>query len=249
MGLLYFIKKIPTLNECNGSLGEWLAKNYAKIVTDALVIHDVLIDGAEGYTSQIDLLMIGGKGIYVVEVKMFTDAKIYGDGNKSKWYYYSHGKKYDIYSPLKQNKKHIEYLKIFLKDFGEIPCFSVITIICDDFKVSNINQTDTIDTVICSSLPAMRRGMHKIAEDKPVIFDEAKKQAIFKYIQENQHRGKDMREEHKRNVIAYKESIEEMQKQKICPYCKTPLVLRKGKYGEFYGCTNYPKCRYTYKQK
>lgn len=30
-----------------------------------------------------------------------------------------------------------------------------------------------------------------------------------------------------------------------CPECETKLVLRNGKYGEFYGCKNFPKCRYT----
>ena len=34
---------------------------------------------------------------------------------------------------------------------------------------------------------------------------------------------------------------------KICPYCKIPLVKRRGSYGEFWGCQNYPKCRYTAK--
>jgi len=41
--------------------------------------------------------------------------------------------------------------------------------------------------------------------------------------------------------------LEEMKKQKICPYCKTELVLRSGKNGKFYGCKNFPKCRYTMK--
>lgn len=99
---------------------------FAKTMTDALVLHDVLIDGADGYTSQIDLILIGGKGVYVVEVKNFEDAKIYGDVKKSKWNYYKHGHKYEIYSPFKQNKKHIEYMKEFLKDFGDVPFFSVI---------------------------------------------------------------------------------------------------------------------------
>ena len=49
------------------------------------------------------------------------------------------------------------------------------------------------------------------------------------------------------NVIAYKENLEEMKKQKICPYCKSELVLRNGKNGKFYGCKNFPKCRYTMK--
>lgn len=31
----------------------------------------------------------------------------------------------------------------------------------------------------------------------------------------------------------------------ICPNCKTPLVLRHGKFGTFLGCRNYPQCRFT----
>ena len=135
MGLFDLLKKIPSPNEMKGSLGEWLAKVYSKTVTDALVLHDVLIDGADGYTSQIDLILVGIRGVYVVEVKMFPDAKIYGDTQKSKWYYYNHGQKHEIYSPLKQNKKHVEYLKEFLKEFGEVPCFSIVTMLCDDFKM------------------------------------------------------------------------------------------------------------------
>ena len=35
------------------------------------------------------------------------------------------------------------------------------------------------------------------------------------------------------------------EKSGMCPKCGGALVLRKGKYGKFYGCSNYPKCRYT----
>lgn len=80
------------------------------------------------------------------------------------------------------------------------------------------------------------------------MIDDTKKQEIFDYIKTNQHIGKEVRQNHKKNVMAYKESLEEMEKQKICPYCKSELVLRKGKNGEFYGCKNFPKCRYTLKK-
>lgn len=30
----------------------------------------------------------------------------------------------------------------------------------------------------------------------------------------------------------------------ICPNCGNPLVIRKGKYGEFTACSNYPECKY-----
>lgn len=245
MGLFDLFKKLPTLHEISGSFGEWMAKVYAKTMPDALVLHDILIDGADGYTSQIDLVLIGNRGVYAVEMKMFDDAKIYGDARNSKWNYYKHGKKYEIYSPLRQNKKHVDYLKEFLKEFGDVPCFSIITMICDDFKISGNKGADTL---ICNSLPAMERAIYKIAENKPVVFDDIKKKEIFDYIQKNQHIGKDARIKHKENVIAYKETLYEMEKQKICPYCNGELVLRNGKNGEFYGCANFPQCRYTRKK-
>lgn len=244
MGLFDLVKKLPTMNELTGSFGEWLAKQYAKTFPGTLVLHDVLIDGADQHTSQIDLLIVGNKGIYVVEVKMYSDARVYGDTGKTKWYYYSHGKKYEIYSPLRQNQKHVEYLQRFLKEFGEVPCFSVVTMVCDDFKVSGERLPNMI---LCNSLPAMERGMYSIAAEKPDVWDEAKKQEIYDYIQNHQHIGKAARAEHKENVITYKNSLKSMEQQKICPYCKTALILRKGKYGEFYGCSNYPKCKYTMK--
>ena len=83
MGLLDFVKKIPTANEMQGGIGEQLTKLMSKIdMPETLVLHDVLIDAKDGNTSQIDLLLIGLNGIYVVEVKHFMDAKIYGDCKK-----------------------------------------------------------------------------------------------------------------------------------------------------------------------
>ena len=31
---------------------------------------------------------------------------------------------------------------------------------------------------------------------------------------------------------------------KVCPRCGGKLVVIDGQYGKFYGCSNYPKCRY-----
>ena len=248
MGLFDKILGLPSLNEIKGNVGEQLAKYYSKVMTDALVLHDILIDGADGKYSQIGLLMIGSKGIYVVEVKMYPEARIYGDGKNSKWYYYLGTKRFEIYSPLKQNQKHIQYLKKFLADFGDVPCFSVLTIICEDFKVSNINEnSEYISTAICSGLPAMSRGIEAIAKDKPIVFSDKQKKEIYQYIMDHQYSGKEKRIEHLESIKELKKSQEEMKNQKICPYCKTPLVLRKGKYGDFYGCCNFPKCRYTLK--
>lgn len=43
---------------------------------------------------------------------------------------------------------------------------------------------------------------------------------------------------------------EEAEKQEeICPVCGCVLVLRKGKFGQFYGCSGFPNCRFTRNMK
>lgn len=32
---------------------------------------------------------------------------------------------------------------------------------------------------------------------------------------------------------------------KTCPLCNKPLVVKRGKYGEFLACTGYPECKFT----
>ncbi len=34
----------------------------------------------------------------------------------------------------------------------------------------------------------------------------------------------------------------------LCPNCHSPLVIRKGKYGEFVACSDYPNCKYVKKE-
>jgi restriction system protein len=64
----------------------------------------------------------------------------------------------------------------------------------------------------------------RFAEDKPIeLIDRFK---LIEYIKN-------------RNI-----KVPEIDYQK-CPKCRGVLVQRKGKYGDFMGCSNYPKCRYT----
>lgn len=49
-------------------------------------------------------------------------------------------------------------------------------------------------------------------------------------------------------VQCFKDS-ENYKDKEVCPYCEGKLILKKGVYGSFLGCSNYPKCRYTQKVK
>ena len=146
-----------------------------------------------------------------------------------------------------QNAKHIEYLKRMLKDFGDVPCFSVITMICEDYKVSNINPSGRIDTVICNSLPSMKEGMRLVSKGCPDVLDKSKQRELFDYIFAHRYDSAQARYEHKKQVIEYKAAIDEKRADNRCPRCGAKLVLRSGKYGSFFGCSNYPKCKFTRK--
>lgn len=51
-----------------------------------------------------------------------------------------------------------------------------------------------------------------------------------------------------------KEAFNDMEKKspeetgELCPNCGNPLVIRKGRYGEFVACSNYPECKYIKKE-
>jgi len=34
-----------------------------------------------------------------------------------------------------------------------------------------------------------------------------------------------------------------------CPKCKAELIRKKGKYGDFFGCSTYPDCKFTTKAR
>ena len=52
-----------------------------------------------------------------------------------------------------------------------------------------------------------------------------------------------------------KVAFKDMEKQgpeetgEVCPECGNPLVIRKGKFGEFVACSNYPECKYIKKEE
>ena len=39
--------------------------------------------------------------------------------------------------------------------------------------------------------------------------------------------------------------LQPKQSEVMCPVCGSELIRRKGRYGEFYGCSGFPGCRYT----
>jgi len=56
---------------------------------------------------------------------------------------------------------------------------------------------------------------------------------------------KDLKQVFNGNMTAKNEDNEKNDKNPVCPKCGNSLIIRKGKNGEFLGCSSYPKCRFT----
>ena len=52
-----------------------------------------------------------------------------------------------------------------------------------------------------------------------------------------------------KNAFTDMEKKEPEKTGEVCPNCGNPLVIRKGKYGEFVACSNYPECKYIKKEE
>ena len=102
------------------------------------IYHDLIIKDNDEF-SQIDLVLVTSEGIIVFEVKDFS-GWIYGSGNNTNWTkVLSYGrKKYKFYNPIKQNNNHISELRKTLKQFENIPFFSVI-VFFGDCELKEIN--------------------------------------------------------------------------------------------------------------
>ncbi|NVO10681.1 MAG: NERD domain-containing protein [Bacteroidales bacterium] len=91
------------------------------------IFHDLYVKKYNGNFSQIDLVVVMEVGIIVFEVKDFS-GWIFGNGNQSQWTkVLAYGKrKYHFYNPIMQNTKHIIDLRKQLKQFENIPFYSIV---------------------------------------------------------------------------------------------------------------------------
>lgn len=114
------------------------------------ILRNVYIPTKNGKTSEIDLLVISKKGIFVFECKNYG-GNIYGDANRPKWIQYIGHKKNYFYNPLLQNKNHMKHLSEFLLREGiEVPIIPLVTTINrGNWKVNNLRDDDYILGINC----------------------------------------------------------------------------------------------------
>jgi len=187
-------------------------------------------------TTQIDHIIVSQYGIFVIETKNMK-GWIFGDKNQRTWTQkiYKHTNKFQ--NPLHQNYKHIKTLESLL-NINQNKIFSIITFVGDStFKTEmpeNVTYAGGFINFINSKKIKLlsEQEVHQI---NALISEKRLSQTLKTNINHVQH---------------VKDIVKEKEKKNLCPRCGNSLVKRISKRGanigsEFYGCSNYPKCRYT----
>jgi hypothetical protein len=183
-----------------------------------------------GISSQIDHILINAKGVFVIETKNYS-GYIYGGVSQQEWTQsLKYGRvKNKFYNPIKQNATHAHNIRNILPK--DIPIIPVVVFVQNN--IDNINSAKVINL----------RYLPYFIDDQPNVLTAEQINECHEILLNKNSRDSVSDKEHINHIQATQSDIA----NNICPRCGKSLVLRNGKYGDFYGCSGYPKCRFTKK--
>ena len=227
------------ISNFKGSIGENRISRKLRRLNEEeyIVLNDIMIDTDKG-TSQIDHVIVSIYGIFVVETKNYK-GWIHGGEKSEYWTQTLYKEKHKFRNPIRQNWAHLYALNDVLKEFGEIQYYPIVVFV-----------GEAILKNVYTELPVIYDNelKNKIKEYSQIpLMPKHKVLAIARVLKNLNVIDK---KERKGHVFQIKESVyqrEENTKKMICPWCGSDLKLRNGKYGKFYGCSKYPKCKFTKK--
>lgn len=202
--------------------------NNSFVNENQYVINNLVLQHENGKTSQIDHIVINQNGVFVVETKNYS-GYIYGDDVREQWtQVLNYGKvKNNFYSPVKQNQRHCQYIQKLLPE--NTPIYSAV--VFAKGNISNVRSNYVYDLL----------GLKKILNNQSEVqISNIDIENIYKILKGSDKSSVITNEQHVENIRKTQEDIA----NGICPRCRGRLVLRKGKYGDFWGCSNYPKCTF-----
>ena len=229
----WYLKKkvVPRLK---GHVGELSISLRLKRLNkkEYIALNDVLLKIGESST-QIDHIVITKSGIYVIETKNLK-GWIHGHENSEYWKQTIYHQKYSFKNPVKQNSIHVYALRKILLDFPHIKYHPIVV-----FTGSAVLKNVTNWSPVIYSYQLIRTIREK-EEEINLSFDQMVN--ISDRLNRIRLQGNKERRAHVRRI---RKKARDSQAKDTCPSCGNYLVKRKGRSGEFYGCSGYPKCKYS----
>lgn len=241
---------------------------------DYIVINDLLLPTVNGKTSQVDHVVVSTRGIFVIETKNHA-GRITGSEEAQYWQQHLPSQSRGFYNPVLQNRSHLRAIRRHLPKldaalFSTMVVFTEawrLDIKADDIIVERKLLPDK--HISRTLVPAERIRKHWWCPwRKEVVLDEHKMVTrIEGMVEEIARRPRILSRDTMRDLAeklnaanvtdrsVRKEHTEYAKRTSkdvcgdilkgLCPRCGGELVIRKSEKGEFAGCSNYPKCRFT----
>jgi len=248
--VLYGYSILGNTAAVKGHAGEnWIHNILMQLPDEYTVFKDVILKTPKG-TTQIDHIVVSKYGVFAIETKNYR-GEIYGDDNRKywtqvivtdvtyrrKWYKtYTYVKKSRFYNPVKQSLSHAYTIKGYLKDWKYLPVVPIV-VFCGEAVLANVESS--IPVIYDNNLLDLIRSYTTSYLTEQEVHDVVTRLDVSNYREVIDDRM------HVQNLRAVAREENNKIASGICPKCGGTLVLRNGKYGSFYGCSNYPKCKYT----
>ncbi len=228
---------------------------------DLIVLRDLYLKTEDGRTAQIDFFVITPYVNVIIECKnLFGNIEINNKGEFIRSFEYKgHKYKEGIYSPITQNERHLEIYKDcwkadkglvakiiagkYFTDFNKtiVVLANPKTVVNDKFAKKEIKQ----QVIRCDQLINYLKTLKNDNRSSFKAMNEAGERILAMNINERNdylNKFEELIQEEKNDNSTLVDSM-------VCPYCGGKMILRTAKKGKnigntFYGCSNFPKCRY-----
>ncbi len=219
--------------------GFWGEKSVASFLSRLgskkyMIINNLMVNFG-GNTTQIDHLVISNFGIFVIETKNYG-GKIYGSEFSDYWMQSIYKFKLKFYNPIRQNYWHVQVFKDLLKEYPNMLYFPIVVFT----RRSNLKVKTNTDVAYNVELE------DTIKKYQTEIISDDIRDKIYKYLNTLNITDRKFRKEHIRRVQENKNERKNKISDNICPRCGGSLIVRNSKDGSFKGCSNYPKCKFTF---
>ncbi|ORL43662.1 nuclease-related domain-containing protein, partial [Zunongwangia atlantica] len=204
---------------------------------DYIVLNNILIPSGQG-SSQIDHIVICSSGVFVIETKHYK-GWIHGHQKSENWSQtiFKHHTRFK--NPIRQNWTHIFALRKLHPNFQKLKYYPIV-VFSGRARLKNVTSELPV-LYLWQLIRYIRTENHRNQLSPSQML------WIAEIIKSKNLKKRKDRKIHNRHIKMRIKDQKIMAHLKICPRCQGDLLLKNGRYGNFYGCSNYPKCTYTKK--
>lgn len=148
-----------------GNRGEYMIfKSLEHFRQSSAILTNVYLPKYDGTTSEIDIIFISRKGLFIIESKNYS-GWIYGRENYKHWIQtFNNGTKHQFYNPIWQNRGHVKVVK----DFTGLPwsAFQSVIIFSNDCKLKKVRYwSDEVNVIYNRKLKRYLKKQFRRRED------------------------------------------------------------------------------------